>query len=240
LLGRVQGAVADALQIAAQRMFSFPVDRRGVRKPRTSLPATGANGGGCAHCNRSGTAGGQRAIALALNVSEVSASRGLGSAEGHCRSAATTGTGPPTPTLARPDTSDPGVSLARSGGLRLPRRGLDPRPDCPGHPRGVRGSLPQGPRGQTPGATARAAPDADPPCHPARRASHPTLASRGLARSAPDRPLPTIPHPVRRLRTLGTSRSQILYRITIPLLWPALSASGCSVFLLSMNESLVG
>lgn len=40
-------------------------------------------------------------------------------------------------------------------------------------------------------------------------------------------------------RGLGASRWQALYRITVPLLWPALSASGCSVFLLSMNESVL-
>jgi ABC-type spermidine/putrescine transport system permease subunit II len=40
-------------------------------------------------------------------------------------------------------------------------------------------------------------------------------------------------------RGLGASRPQALFRVTIPLLRPALSASGCAVFLLSLNESIL-
>lgn len=59
-------------------------------------------------------------------------------------------TGPPALTFARAKTPDPGRPLARRGGVRLSRSGLDPRPHHSGHRGGVGCPLPQEPRRQTP------------------------------------------------------------------------------------------
>ena len=89
--------------------------------------------------------------------------------------------GPPAQALGRPKAPDPRVPLARAGGVRLPRPGLDLCPRRPGHRGGVRRPLPQGPRRRLLRGTGLDAPAADQAGHPAGRGGDPTLAGRDLA-----------------------------------------------------------
>ena len=75
--------------------------------------------------------------------------------------------GPPAPALARAETPDPGVPLARRGGVWLSRSGLDPRPHRSGHRGGVGRPLPQEPCRQAPRGIALDASDADSTGRPA-------------------------------------------------------------------------
>src|SRR5215813_7247320 len=106
----------------------------------------------------------QRDIAEALGVREEAVSRWLARARDR---------GPQAP--------DPGIPLARGGGLRLPRGGVDDRPHRPSHCGGIWRPLPQGPRRQVAQRTALDSPGADQTSHPAGRGSHPPLAGGGLA-----------------------------------------------------------
>ncbi len=104
------------------------------------------------------------------------------------RAPGATGAGSIAPTHTGPTRVDPGIPLARAGGVRLPRSGLDLRPHRQGHRVGVRRPLPQGPcRPAAQGPPLDAA-RADQAGHPAGRRGDSTLARRGLAATAPARP----------------------------------------------------
>src|SRR3954471_8124705 len=108
--------------------------------------------------------------------------------------AGATRAGATAPPLPGPEAIDPRTPLARAGGVRLPRPGLDLRPHRQGHRMGVRRPLPQGPcRPDAQGAALDAA-TADPAGDPAGRRGDPALARPDLAGTAPARP-PRAPGP---------------------------------------------
>ncbi len=91
------------------------------------------------------------------------------------------------PTHTGPTRVDPGIPLARAGGVRLPRSGLDLRPHRQGHRVGVRRPLPQGPCRPLlkPSAGRRKSRSSGPS---SGTTGDSTLARRGLAATAPAPP----------------------------------------------------